>query len=495
MIPHPFSLLLRLPFLWVPLAGWLTTPVDAQLPVGELPTHMKQMIERETTPADHRPKYDDLQKAADFWYTSRNPKLVPDMEEAIVPILRKALDQSAHITSFQDWEEAHRWKEYHDAGAVILALCYTHLYYGNVKAAREWVNFVNTKLPYSLLLPPNRDTDSVRRRMRYHEHACMLYGAIITDKIGEVTFEPERDEYDGPMLSMACRDQAKLRLKEGNFKALENYANAAREHQVRLPSGQWMIELFYDGMNPHWWEDRSENPWKEIDKAIQLWRAAMPDSITAKIAEARFHLYYGLSAYNHSDEVYSDFRARTERGLELIMAVPPECPGWYSTALGLMALNGKRFVDLADIFREGSGTYPDYQNSVAMLAIWFAKSGEKGVSTAADIVTHLATENPTQAAQVLCALCNVGCAAKTGIWLDMDLVNSSIESALKDWPDSIELRNELGLIATLLGQQASARLAMNGLGDHWCRNTWKGREAIARKLAGEPAAPKTASTQ
>lgn len=454
--------------------------------MSELPTHMRQRIQRENTPADERQKYDNIQKAVDFWYEARNPKLIPDMEEALLPLLQKAIDQSPHVNRFQDWEEAHRWKEYHEAGSVILAICYTHLYYGNFKAAAEWITFVEQKLPYSLRLYENRVTSSVRARLRYHEHCCRLYGAIISDKLGELKFSAERDEYDGPMLAEACRDMSRMRLQEGHFQALENYADAARSHDLRTPRGQWLIEHFYDAINPDHWEDHSENAWKEMDRAIGLWRRSKPESVTARIAEARFQFYRAIRGRGFSGEAAADFREWTEKGLELIMATPPECPGWYTTALALMTFNGKRFVDLADVFREGMRKYPDYQDSVCIVAWAMAVQSQQGREAAAGIVDHLAGTNPSQAAHVLCFLCQTRCLEPTAPWLDMELAETAIRACLDEWPDSISLRNELGCVSIHLGLHSVAKQAMNGLGDHWCRTVWSGHESLAKKLAHEP---------
>lgn len=151
--------------------------------------------------------------------------------------------------------------------------------------------------------------------------------------------------------------------------------------------------------------------------------------------------------------------------------------------IGLMALNGERFETMADVFREGYDKHPTYWPMMNSVALMLTRSGEAGVIACADVVHHLASSaHPDSAAQLLKSLTFSGDLSKLQIRLDFDLVDQSIRCALKTWPNSLEIRSDLALVALMLGREETARRAMRGMAGRWDRDTWHGREDIARRL-------------
>ncbi|MEN3943327.1 hypothetical protein WJU23_18650 [Prosthecobacter sp. SYSU 5D2] len=119
---------------------------------SRIPSHQRQESGREARDFEERSEHDDLQAAARYWYESRNPKQLPEMEKALAGILPLALTQSPWVTSLPTWEEAHCHQAYHDAGAILLAKCYALLYYGRVEEARSALELVDARFPHALLL-------------------------------------------------------------------------------------------------------------------------------------------------------------------------------------------------------------------------------------------------------------------------------------------------------------------------------------------------------
>ena len=116
------------------------------------PDHQTQETQRESLSADDREEHDDHQVAAKYWYESRNPKNLLAMDEALAKVLPTALRQSDWVTEIPTWEAAHHTQAYHDAGAILLAKCYTLLYFGEVEKAQPSLRLVHEKFPHSLML-------------------------------------------------------------------------------------------------------------------------------------------------------------------------------------------------------------------------------------------------------------------------------------------------------------------------------------------------------
>ena len=134
----------------------------------QLPPQVIEQALRESQSPDQRAKHDNLQVAAKYWYASRNPKHIEDMDEALKSVLPVATRLSSFIKDFQTWETAQKYKAYHDAGSVLLAKAYTCLYFGDVKRAAPAIELIENKFPYAMILADDRTVTWVRDSLRYH---------------------------------------------------------------------------------------------------------------------------------------------------------------------------------------------------------------------------------------------------------------------------------------------------------------------------------------
>ncbi|MDB6136995.1 MAG: hypothetical protein JWO94_67 [Verrucomicrobiaceae bacterium] len=475
-----------------PFLRLLTTPVlffvgmtgAHCLAQGQLPDYIVEQQMRESGSNSQRRLYDDLQSSAHYWYESRNPANLTAMDEALAEVLPEALRQAPSVHDFQSWEEAHKFKAYHDAGAVLLAKCYTLLYYGDVVKAAPSIELLTQKFPYAMSLERDRTVHWVRDLLRYHEHMCAMYGAIVALRVKKMTFPPERDEFDGPAQRLACRHMAILRLREGNYDAVERFAEMADTQHLRTSSGDWVINLIFKAMQPLDGEEHSEAAWLELRDAIKTWQAKRPKSVYAKMAEASFLYYWSWHATQiDKTDGYANFRERSDQGRKIMESLPRLSPAWYSLMLGLLGETGAKLVDMAKVFRDGNEKFPDYSPLYHDLCVAFARSGENGGVACAGVIHHLVGDShPEQAARVLWRLCYSGDLATVQARLDMDDIREAIEAALVTWPDSLELRSDMGFVAITLGQKDLARTAMQGMSGKWNRVTWKGREDLAKQL-------------
>lgn len=473
------------------LAAFLAAPC---VPAGAqgLPAHIMEQKRRESRSDGDRELYDDFQVAAKYWYESRNPKNLPAMDEALEKLLPVALKYSTRVVDFDTWEKAQETKVYHTAGAVLLAKAYTCLYYGDVKRAAPAIQLIEDKFPYAMCLYDDRNVMWVRERLRFHEHACMLYAAMSFKVVGKMKFPAERDEFDGPQQARALENMAVLRLREGNLERLEHFFNGINESGLKTGNGEWAIHIIMDAMKPVSWEDHSKAAWREIDQAIKLWQKAKPDSVFARLAEARFAVHYARFAMDEGGErAYPDYRDRVEHGLALMQDIPKTSPAWYETQISLMGLSGAQPEEIAPVFQEGLSKYPDYAPLIITLFYRFVRSGEQGREVCARAIDQMAGDaNGAVAAQVLRELLYYGDLPKLQPRLNVDSAEKVIRMAAAKWPDSYKLRSDLGLLAVTLGRQDLARELMKNMRRRWSRATWKGREDMAEALSyPEPGAP------
>jgi hypothetical protein len=109
----------------------LTTGVCAR--AQRIPAHVLEQIDRESS--WNRSDHNDYQTAAKFFYASRNPKHLNEMDKALSNMLPAARKMSLYVCGYHSWEKAHHYKAYHDDGAILLAKACTLLHFGNVSQA------------------------------------------------------------------------------------------------------------------------------------------------------------------------------------------------------------------------------------------------------------------------------------------------------------------------------------------------------------------------
>jgi len=453
--------------------GTFVTGANAQ---SKLPTHQKLLSEREATPTEERQEHDHLQAAARYWYESRNPKHLADMDEALQRVLPLALKQSPWVIGVPTWEDAHHHRAYHDAGAILLAKGYTLLYYGRVEEALPVLNMVDEKLPHSLLLYQDRRLVQVRKSLSYHEHACALYAAIITKKMDVFQFPPERDEFDAESQRKAVADMAILRLKEGNYDALEHFFSQARLRQLKTASGRWVSEIIHLSMHPS--EHESEDAWVEMGDRILEWRQNKPTSIDALL----FELHYEMGSISRnkpkSKKAMLAKIAEVQTKLKEIGPVSPLVPQLQMIFSFLLE---EDFSVAAGYFHDGYEKFPDYPTMILMMHLNLAKqdNGQSLCLKFLEFIGH--SEHPQIVAMVLGSMPPLLVPVFT-MGMDTSMLEASIRKAVTLHPHSLELRNDLGRLATLLKMPALAREVMVPVGARWDRQKWMGMEEEAARL-------------
>ncbi len=449
-----------------------------------LSPQIREQNQRESLPAQERDAHDNHQAAARYWYASRNPQHLPDMDEALKKVLPQARQLCSEVRDFQSWEDAQRFKAYHNAGSILLAKAYTCLYYGDIKQAAPAVELIEKEFPFAMMLEDDRSLLWVRKALRYHQHCCALYLAMSLKVVGKIEFPPERDEFDGKAQQKAIEHMAVLRLREGNINRLEHFFTAIDTSRLMTSGGDWALEIIMDAMCPLDQDAQTEPAWGEMLNAIQLWQKQKPESIFAKLCEARLLFHHALKhMVSGSPGALAVIRSDSERGLKIMRGIPRTSPAWYDTMIRLMAISGSPMTEIAPIFKEGLETFPDYSPLVIALSSIFIQSGEEGRKICCMALDQLLEESKAAlAGQVLRRVHADGDLEKLQARLKSETVELALRAAAETWTESHQLRSDLGLVAVTMGNRPLAAHLMAGMGDCWDRSGWKGKEDIARAL-------------
>lgn len=442
------------------------------------PDHVTQMSQREARPAADRAEHDDHQAAARYWYESRNPKNLPEMDAALARLLPTALRQSAWVTEVPTWEEAHRVQAYHDAGAILLARCYTLLYYGREGEAKESIKLINDKFPHALLLNTDRRVTRVRRSLRYHMHACALYRAIRERKMYDFEFPPEMDEHDAWAQEQAAEDMAMLRLREGDFDSLEHLVSQARLRALKTSDGEWATDAIYGGIHPMRGETWSETAWDEMGGRLLEWRDKKPTSVDARIAGVVFSVF----RFKTEVELSGSTKAALVKLRGNLGEIGPVCP--QVPFLELLVSIGLReeLNETAAIYQKAQEKFPDYTPTHAIMLLRLGKERD-GLRNSAAMLRELASreESEDQPARILTGFPE-RIVKQLVEQMPLKELRHSMNALLDSASASLHMRNQLGLLAVQSGQDSIGMDAMRTVGDRWERELWKGREDEATRL-------------
>lgn len=458
-----------------------------QLPIQEIETGL-----RESIPSSKRQQFDDLQSASAYWYESRNPANLPAMDEALQKVLPLALELAPRVKKFSSWEDAQPMKPYHYAGAVLLAKAYTLLYFGRTKDAEPSVKLLEEKFPFAMILRPNRTVTWVRENLRYHQHAIAIYLAVTQQKMQGFAFPPERDEFDEPQQRQAVGDQVILRLREGDYEAVDYFVTMARKMELRTTAGRWVEDLIFEAMHPLAAEAHSDGAWTEFAQAIQSWQRVFPKSQAAKMAEAGLYLNHILVLWLKGRS-YADFRSDVEVAATLIKAFPASSPGWFTLHTRVLLFSGCAMEQTMVSVRENSEHHPDHVQPLVDFCSVLAHGNQESVKTCADFVRLLCLQPELERpARVLLQLHNDGLLPRVQSRLDRSATDGLLRFMATRWQASYAMRNEMATMAVDLGARDIAAMLLAGMKDKWSHRLWAGKEDVVQEvLDTEPAQPLT----
>lgn len=178
-------------------------------------------------------------------------------------------------------------------------------------------------------------------------------------------------------------------LKSGGYRELDEMAASLRKSAAEFPDGIWELQLFYMAVaDPE--DGGPESAWQERHELVRKWFEEDPESITARVAMARFLYDYAAEArgggwaHTVTTEGWRLMHERTTEALRILEAartLPEKCPVWYSTWTRVAQLAEAPRDRYEEIVDEGLKAFPGYNSLYFTKAYylqerWYGKPGE-----------------------------------------------------------------------------------------------------------------------
>lgn len=184
------------------------------------------------------------------------------------------------------------------------------------------------------------------------------------------------------------------RLKNGDFAWLEETMNRQRKTKERVEGSIWMLRASYSGVwQPDFYSDTaSDTQWQAHFANLEKWKAAYPDSISARVAAAKSWAFYAWEgrgegvAASVSEENFRLFNERTARAKQELLESRnlARCPEWYDAMLAVALAESADRTEFDRIYNEGVKFEPTYwplhrEKAVYLLPRWHGEEGEWAV--------------------------------------------------------------------------------------------------------------------
>ncbi|KAF0127450.1 MAG: hypothetical protein FD189_197 [Elusimicrobia bacterium] len=315
--------------------------------------------------------------------------------------------------------------------------------------------------------------------------SAMLYDGSPESRISisePLSIELVREKGDEDRLVSAT----KYHLDREEFGQLEAIARELRATKARFKRGRWKLPLFYSAL-----KDFPEGTtWEQRLQLFQKWAAAMPDSVTARVAAADILVSAAWLARGggYSSEVSADNRRLFEGRLvsartilEEAEKLPESCPALYNSLLLVAQGQGWARAEYENLFRKAVALEPLYtdhytRKAFYLLPQWYGKTGEweKFAETSAEAVKD--SVGMDLYARIAW---NMGeMYGKRGIdlfrktALSWPRMRQGFIDADKRYPDSVIMLNVFAWYACVAGDKETAKGLFARLGDRYDPAAW-----------------------
>jgi hypothetical protein len=180
-------------------------------------------------------------------------------------------------------------------------------------------------------------------------------------------------------------------FQEHNFKELDKEAAEARSTKARFEGGIWKIYLFYEIIGtPPSGRATTETEWQTYLSTLKSWIAAMPESVTARIALAEAYYDWGYQARGYgaantvSEQSWETFGKRVELAKATLLEanqLSEKCPYWFEAMQHIAMAEGwekpraRALLETAIAFEPGFyHYYREYE--YYLTPKWYGEEGE-----------------------------------------------------------------------------------------------------------------------
>jgi hypothetical protein len=274
---------------------------------------------------------------------------------------------------------------------------------------------------------------------------------------------PEADEQKD------IADQAAVLINEKDYDKLEKMFAQYRASKESYADGTWKLMCAYDAIA----SPSDSATWEGRQREIEDWIQARPESVTARIALARFLREYAWEARGSgwassvTDENWQLFGKRLNRAVDVLndaKSLDEKCPIYWSALLGVdLGLQVSK-EEFTTVFKEAIQAEPDFSyyyrtRAVFLLPRWYGDEGEweRDLGQSADRVGG--EDGDMLYAQVVWNIHHYGGSIDVfeGNKISWDRVDKGFAAILKRFPDSLAAKNERFHLAALAGDKEKAR--------------------------------------
>jgi hypothetical protein len=282
------------------------------------------------------------------------------------------------------------------------------------------------------------------------------------------------------------RAQVRQWLKQEDFSALELEAAKERTSKARFAGGAWKLHVFYGSVSQPGVPVPTDTDLESQIALLKRWVAAVPDSITARLALAHTYLNYAWNARGHgmantvTTQGWQLFESRTEQAKTILddaRNLSVKCPEWFVAMMGVaLHLNWTR-PEFAGLFRDATAFEPEYfyyymDYANYLQPKWDGKHGESA-KMADDAATRVGGDQGDflyfEIAGYVAARGNKP-EIKQMSW---DRIQAGYAALEKLYGSTYVDKNEFALMAVRFKDIPTAQKLFLQIGNHWSSYVWR----------------------
>ena len=282
----------------------------------------------------------------------------------------------------------------------------------------------------------------------------------------------------------AYRKNVRMAYNSSQFDKLEKFAAEAREGKARLGNGIWKITHFHQALACR--EDEPESMWELHDRIHEAWIAAKPESITARVAHADFLTEYAWHARGSgfagevTDKGWHSFKVRlgkSRKVLEKARDLPAKDPVWWQVAMRVALGQGWEKKDFDALVADAVAFEPRYfeydkVRAYSLLPRWHGEEGdwEAYAEEAAARKDGLGAETYARIVMELRGYYDNVFQETKASW---PRTKEGLLLMLERFPDSVEIRNVIPMMAVLAQDREFAKEAFDRLDGTYLPLMWR----------------------
>jgi hypothetical protein len=275
-------------------------------------------------------------------------------------------------------------------------------------------------------------------------------------------------------------------LQNKNWDELEKLALEYRTQKLRFPSGRWKLEWFYRAVESLPEGRSAPKNWSGYFAALEEWKAAKPQSVTPLIVLGSSYIGYAWEARgtdyakNVTEEGWRLFRERLVRArayLEAADKMEIKDPQNYAELLLVTRAQGRPQSEYEEIFRRSIQSEPAYhpiyfEKATCLMPRWHGKPGD--VERFAEQAVALSPEGESIYARI--AFDQSQRIVQDRLFQEYHFswprIRQGFQAMQKQYPKSRWNLNTYCLMASIAGDQETARQLFEQIGENWTEPIW-----------------------